>query len=47
MSYDWYEKVLKQIEEEFKWGLLSYKEYQQALRDLNSEYDEYEDKRKE
>lgn len=37
---DWYYEALREIEKDFEDGLFTNKEYQQALKDLDREYDE-------
>lgn len=38
---DWYDKAAMEIESEFEQGLMSHDEFRQAMRDLNSEYEDY------
>lgn len=37
----WYDSAVVQIEQDYEDGLITGKEFQQAMRDLNSEYDDY------
>ncbi len=37
---DWYYRAINEIEREYEDGLLTDKEFRQAMRDLNAEYDE-------
>ncbi len=37
---DWYYKAINEIEQEHEDGLLTDKEFRQAMRDLDAEYDE-------
>lgn len=38
---DWYEKAQEQICQDYDEGLMSNKEYFQAMRELDQEYDDY------
>jgi hypothetical protein len=38
--YTWYDRAQQELDEDYERGELSSKEYQQAMRDLNMEYEE-------